>query len=242
MEQQVLTTLRDQVGPIMLGTVFLFVGVVACALAPIRGLKEKGHSPVVWPAEHHVWSSHSGLSADSVQHASSDLVGQPPRCYCDSLLRDRGSRAAFLSGNESWNPAPNPANHVARGFGDLPGGNLFRPFYRITLPLHSFSNVVVVALVLIITAVVWVPSLSERFGFARHWVSQLGLNRGVVGVYGFARGKVDDRELRPHGWWRGQGNLIAVQDNGVCRPEDRGLNDASHPAPKKRKEMQEVSS
>src|SRR5579863_1127185 len=112
MEQQVLTTLRDQVGPIMLGTVFLFVGVVACALAPIRGLKEKGHSPVVWPAEHHVWSSHSGLSADSVQHASSDLVGQPPRCYCDSLLRDRGSRAAFLSGNESWNPAPNPANHV----------------------------------------------------------------------------------------------------------------------------------
>src|SRR5579863_6040790 len=42
MEQQVLTTLRDQVGPIMLGTVFLFVGVVACALSPIRGRKEKG--------------------------------------------------------------------------------------------------------------------------------------------------------------------------------------------------------
>ena len=36
MEEQVLTTLCDQVGPIMPGTVFLFVGGVACALSPIR--------------------------------------------------------------------------------------------------------------------------------------------------------------------------------------------------------------
>ncbi len=37
MEEQVLTMLRDQVGTIMLGTVFLFVGLVACGISAIRG-------------------------------------------------------------------------------------------------------------------------------------------------------------------------------------------------------------
>jgi hypothetical protein len=37
MEEQVLTMLRDQVGTIMLGTVFLFVGLVASAISAIRG-------------------------------------------------------------------------------------------------------------------------------------------------------------------------------------------------------------
>ena len=37
MEEQVLTMVRDQVGTIMLGTVFLFVGLVACGISAIRG-------------------------------------------------------------------------------------------------------------------------------------------------------------------------------------------------------------
>jgi hypothetical protein len=40
MDSQVLTMLREQVVPIMLGTVFLFVGLVACAISAIRGHKE----------------------------------------------------------------------------------------------------------------------------------------------------------------------------------------------------------
>ena len=36
MEEQVLTMLRDQVGTIMLGTVFLFVGLVACGISAVR--------------------------------------------------------------------------------------------------------------------------------------------------------------------------------------------------------------
>src|SRR5260370_24099281 len=40
MEEQVLTMLRDQVGTIMLGTVFLFVGLVACGLSDMRGRRE----------------------------------------------------------------------------------------------------------------------------------------------------------------------------------------------------------
>ena len=40
MEEQVLTMLRGQVGPIMLGTVFLFVGLVACSISAIRSRKE----------------------------------------------------------------------------------------------------------------------------------------------------------------------------------------------------------
>jgi sigma-B regulation protein RsbU (phosphoserine phosphatase) len=189
MEEQVLTTLRDQVGPIMLGTVFLFVGVVACALSPIRGRKEKGI--LLWFGLLNImWG------ARILAHAPA-AFGMLPRTWwasrldaiAISLLPDRRSRAAFLSGNESWNPAPTPANHVARGFGDLPGGNLFRPFYRITLPMHSLSNVIVIALVLIIAAVIWVPSLSERFGFPRHWVSQLGLlGTGLATLYANLRG------------------------------------------------------
>ena len=37
MDDQVLALLRDQVGIIILGTVFLFVGIVACCIAAIRG-------------------------------------------------------------------------------------------------------------------------------------------------------------------------------------------------------------
>ena len=37
LEDQVLALLRDQVGLIILGTVFLFVGIVACCIAAIRG-------------------------------------------------------------------------------------------------------------------------------------------------------------------------------------------------------------
>ncbi len=37
MEDQVLMMLRDQVGTIMLGTVFLFVGLVASGISAIRG-------------------------------------------------------------------------------------------------------------------------------------------------------------------------------------------------------------
>ena len=40
MEEQALTMLRGQVGTIMLGTVFLLVGVIACALSTIRGRRE----------------------------------------------------------------------------------------------------------------------------------------------------------------------------------------------------------
>jgi hypothetical protein len=36
-DEQVLTLLRSQVGLIILGTVFLFVGIVACCIAAIRG-------------------------------------------------------------------------------------------------------------------------------------------------------------------------------------------------------------
>jgi sigma-B regulation protein RsbU (phosphoserine phosphatase) len=47
-----------------------------------------------------------------------------------------------------------------------------------------FSNVLVIALVLIVATVIWIPSLSERFGFPRHWVSQLGLaGTGLAALY-----------------------------------------------------------
>ena len=40
MDQQVLTMLSTQVGTIMLGTVFLFVGLAACGVSAIRGRRE----------------------------------------------------------------------------------------------------------------------------------------------------------------------------------------------------------
>src|ERR1700739_99971 len=40
MDQRVLTLLSDQVAAIMLGTVFLFVGLVACGVSAIRGRRD----------------------------------------------------------------------------------------------------------------------------------------------------------------------------------------------------------
>ena len=40
MDQRVLTMLSDQVGAIMLGTIFLFVGLAAFAVSAIRGRRE----------------------------------------------------------------------------------------------------------------------------------------------------------------------------------------------------------
>jgi hypothetical protein len=40
MDEQVLATVRDQVGTIMLGTVFLFVGLVASGISAIRGRRK----------------------------------------------------------------------------------------------------------------------------------------------------------------------------------------------------------
>ena len=46
MEEQVLTMLRDDVGAIMLGTVFLFVGVISCAISALP--PRKGKRILLW--------------------------------------------------------------------------------------------------------------------------------------------------------------------------------------------------
>jgi hypothetical protein len=40
LEERAPTMLRDQVGTIMLGTVFLFIGLVACGISAIRGRRK----------------------------------------------------------------------------------------------------------------------------------------------------------------------------------------------------------
>ena len=46
MEDQALGIIRNQVGAIILGSVFLFIGLAACALAAIRG--RGGVRPLAW--------------------------------------------------------------------------------------------------------------------------------------------------------------------------------------------------
>ena len=65
MEEQVLTMLRDPVGTIMLGTVFLFVGLVACGISAIRGRRK--YRILVWFGLLNVmWRTHPGLFARGV--------------------------------------------------------------------------------------------------------------------------------------------------------------------------------
>jgi sigma-B regulation protein RsbU (phosphoserine phosphatase) len=189
MEEQVLPTLRDQVGPIMLGTVFLFVGVVACALSSIRGRKEKGillwfgllnimwgarilaYAPAAFSMLPLTWWT-SRLDAIAIL---SYVTVVPALLFF--LEMSRGILRRLLQIMFLADLVICLAGIYSVLFTESP--------YRCIL----FSNVIVIALVLIIAAVIWVPSLSERFGFPRHWVSQLGLlGSGLAALYANLRG------------------------------------------------------
>jgi sigma-B regulation protein RsbU (phosphoserine phosphatase) len=189
MEEPVLTTLRGQVGPIMLGTVFLFVGLVACSISAIRSRKENrillwfGLLNIMW-----------GVRILAYAPAAFSMLPRPlsaSRLDVIALLSYLTVVPALLFFLEMSRGVLRRILHImllADSVICLAGiySVLFTESPYRCIP---FSNVLVIALVLIVAMVIWVPSLSERFGFPRHWVSQLGLlGTGLATLYANLRG------------------------------------------------------
>jgi sigma-B regulation protein RsbU (phosphoserine phosphatase) len=184
MEAQVLTVVRDQVGAIALGTVFMFVGVMACAIAAIRGrgavriLVWFGLLSLMWgmrimasvPAAFSVLPRSLWASRPAVIAILSYVTVLPALLFFLEL--SRGSLRRLLQ----MMFVADLVVCLAGIYSVLFTGSPYR-----CIP---FSNVLVIALVLIVATVIWIPSLSERFGFPRHWVSQLGLaGTGLAALY-----------------------------------------------------------
>ena len=175
MEEQVLTVVRDQVGAIALGTVLMSVGAIACAMAAIRGrgavriLVWFGLLSLMWgvrvmasvPAAFSVLPRSLWTSRPAVIAILSYVTVIPALLFFLEL--SRGSLRRLLQ------------MMLVADLGICLAGIYSVLFTESPYQWIRFSNVLVIALVLVVAVVIYVPSLSERFGFPRHWVSQLGL-------------------------------------------------------------------
>jgi len=193
--------LRDQVGAIMLGTVFLFVGLTSCAISALR--PRKGRSILLWfgllnllwgvrllayePAAfsmlpRSLWASRINLIA-----ILSYVTVIPGLLFYIEL--SRGLLRRILQGMLIAEALICAAGIGAVLFTDSP--------YRF---IH-FSNVLVVSFILLVAVVVTFPALAKKFGVQRHRVSTLGfLVVGVAALYANLRGFIglpEHRALEP---------------------------------------------
>jgi sigma-B regulation protein RsbU (phosphoserine phosphatase) len=189
MEEQALTMLRGQVGTIMLGTVFLLVGVIACALSTIRGRRENrillwfGLLNVLW-----------GIRILAYAPAAFSLL---PRSFWASRL----DVIAILS-YVTVVPGLLFFLEMSRGIlrrllqimliAEVPisGAGVFAVFFT-NSPYRfiHYSNVLVVLFLVVITLAVMVPGAAKKFGIQSHRISTIGfLVVGVAGLYANLRG------------------------------------------------------
>jgi phosphoserine phosphatase RsbU/P len=189
MEEQVLTMLRDQVGTIMLGTVFLFVGLVASAISAIRGPRKDrllvwfGLLNVMWgvrilayaPAMFSVLPRFFRASRLDVIAILSYLTVIPGLLFF--LEMSRGTLRRLLQVLLIAEVPICAAGVWAVLFTESP--------YRF---IH-YGNVLVILFVLLIVLVLSIPAAAEKFGIPRHRISTLGfLVVGVAALYANLRG------------------------------------------------------
>ena len=189
MDQQVLTMLGDQVGTIMLGTVFLFVGLAACGVSAIRGLREDrilvwfGLLNLLWgirilaysPAAFSLLPQSLWAGRLSVIAILSYLTVIPGLLFY--LEMSRGIVRRFLQAMLICELPICAAGIWAVLFTDSP--------YRF---IH-ISNVLVILFILLVTFVVAVPRTAEKSGIERNRVSTIGfLVVGVAVLYANLRG------------------------------------------------------
>jgi hypothetical protein len=197
MDQQVLTMLSDQVGTIMLGTVFLFIGLAACGVSAIRGRREDrilvwfGLLNLLWgirilaysPAAFSVLPQSLWASRLSVIAILSYLTVIQGLLFF--LEMSRGILRRFLQAMLIAELPICAAGIWAVLFTDSP---------------HRFihmSNVLVILFILLVTFVVAVPGAAEKFGIERNRVSTIGfLVVGVAALYANLRGFFSLTEYR----------------------------------------------
>jgi phosphoserine phosphatase RsbU/P len=184
MEEQTLTMVRDQVGTTMLGTVFLFVGLVAFGIFAIRGRSKDrivvwfGLLNAMWgarllaysPAVFSVLPRSFWASRPDVIAILSYLTVIPVLLYF--LEMSRGILRRILQVMLIADVPICAAGVGAVLFTESP----YRFIY--------FSNTLVVLFVLVVGLVVSIPAAAEKFGIHRHRISQIGfLVVGVAALY-----------------------------------------------------------
>ena len=189
MEEQVLTMLRGQVGTIMLGTVFLFVGLVACAVSAIRGRRENrillwfGLLNILW-----------GMR----------ILAYAPAAY--SMLPQSwwGSRLDVIAILSYITVVPGLLFflEMSRGIlrrllqimllAELPicaAGVFAVLFTKTPYRFIHFSNVLVVLFVLLVALAIAAPGAAKKFGIQSHRISTIGfLVVGIAALYANLRG------------------------------------------------------
>ena len=197
MDQRVLTMLSDQVGAIMLGTIFLFVGLAAFAVSAIRGRREDlilvwfGLLNLLWgirilaysPAAFSVVAQSLGASRLSVIAILSYLTVIPGLLFF--LEMSRGILRRFLQAMLIAELPICAAGIWAVLFTDSP--------YRF---IH-ISNVLVILFVLLLMFVGAVPNAAEKFGIERNRVSTISFRIfGLAALYANLRGFFNLPEYR----------------------------------------------
>ena len=189
MDSHVLAMLREQVGPIMLGTVFLFTGLIACAISAIRGRTESriilwfGLLNMMWgtrllayaPAAFSMLPRSWWNGRQDVIAILSYVTVIPGLLFFMEM--SRGALRRFLQIMLLAEVPICAAGVYAALFTQSP--------YRF---IH-FSNVLAVAFVLLVGMVVAIPSTARKFGIQRHRISTIGfLVVGVAALYANLRG------------------------------------------------------
>jgi hypothetical protein len=189
LEEQVLTLVRDQVGTIILGTIFVFVGLVACGVAAIRG--HRGARILVWfGLLNMMW----GARILAYAPAAFSLL---PRSFWASRL-DVIAILSYVTVIPALLFFLEMSRGILRRFLEVMlisellicaagvGAVLFtKSPYRF---IH-FSNVLVIVFVLLVALVDAVPAIAKRFGIQRHRISTIGfMVFGVAVLYANLRG------------------------------------------------------
>lgn len=175
LEDQVLTMLRGQVAAIILGVVFLFIGLAACGIAVIRG--QGGVRLLLWfgilsgmygtrilanvPAVLKTLPQSARASGLHVIAIISYLIIIPGLLFWLEL--SRGKLRRFLQ--------------IAAIAGSLIGiaGIWSTLFTKSSYAFMLYTNLLVIFVFLVLAIVISVPALASRFGVIRSRVSEIGI-------------------------------------------------------------------
>jgi sigma-B regulation protein RsbU (phosphoserine phosphatase) len=177
LEDQVLASLRDQVGLIILGTVFLFVGLVACCIAAIRG--RGGVRILVWfgilnlmygaillaqaPAVLSMLPRSTWASRPYVIPIINYLIFLPALLFWMELSRGRIRRFVRIA-------------IIATAIIGVAGvySTIFTQSSSRLMPYSNLMSILVFLVLLALALVIAIPALSRRFRVLHNNVSSIG--------------------------------------------------------------------
>ena len=189
LEDQVLALLRDQVGLIILGTVFLFVGIVACCIAAIRG--RGGVRILVWfgilnlmsgaillaqaPAAFSLLPRSTWAIRSYVIPIINYLIIIPALLFWMELSRGRIRRFVQIA-------------TIATAIVGIAGvySTIFTQSSSRLMPYSNLMSILVIVVLLALALVIAIPPLARRFRVPHNRVSSIGtLVLAVATLYAY---------------------------------------------------------